>query len=390
MSGFAPGNCVELLCTGAEYFPALEAACDAANHEIYLETYIFEGDATGLRIAQALMRAARRGVTTHLLIDGFGSKGLGTALLQNMRDAGVRTRKFRPQISPWTLRRERLRRLHCKLAVIDAKIAFVGGINIIDDMHTPNQTPPRFDYAVRVEGPLLADIHPVALHLWVLATWAELHRRWRPSPPIAIHSAPCGAQRAAFLIRDNLRHRRDIEHAYLDAIANAKEEIVIACAYFFPGRSFRRALIDAAARRVRVVLMLQGRVEYVLLYYAARALYGQLLGAGIEIYEYHRSFLHAKVAVIDRRWATVGSSNIDPMSLLLAREANIVIDDAGFALKLQSSLNNAMETGARRLRRGDWERHSYSLTVRTMTWICYQLVRFLSGWSSYGRAKEFQ
>ena len=390
MSGFAPGNCIELLCTGAEYFPALEAACDAANHEIYLETYIFEGDATGLRIAQALMRAARRGVTTHLLIDGFGSKGLGMALLQNMRDSGVRTRTVRPQISPWTLRRERLRRLHCKLAVIDAKIAFVGGINIIDDVHTPNQIPPRFDYAVRVEGPLLAEIHPVAMHLWVLATWTELHRRRRPSPPIAIHSAPCGAQRAAFVIRDNLRHRRDIEHAYLDAIANAKEEIVIACAYFFPGRSFRRALIDAAARRVRVVLMLQGRVEYVLLYYAARALYGQLLGAGIEIYEYHRSFLHAKVAVIDRRWATVGSSNIDPMSLLLAREANIVIDDAGFALKLQSSLNNAMETGARRLRRGDWERHSFSLTVRTMTWICYQLVRFLSGWSSYGRAKEFQ
>lgn len=390
MSGFVPGNCIELLCTGAEYFPALEAACDAANHEIYLETYIFEGDVTGRRIAQALMRAARRGVMTHLLIDGFGSKDLGRDLLQNMRDAGVRTRKFRPQISPWTLRRERLRRLHCKLAVIDAKIAFVGGINIIDDMHTPNQIPPRFDYAVRVEGPLLADIHPVAMRLWVLATWTELHRRWRQRPPTAIHAACCGAQRAAFVIRDNLRHRRDIEHAYLDAIANAEDEIVIACAYFFPGRSFRRALIDAAARRVRVVLLLQGRIEYMLLYYAARALYGQFLDAGIEIYEYHRSFLHAKVAVIDRRWATVGSSNIDPLSLLLAREANIVLDDAGFALKLQWSLKNAMETGARQLRRGDWERHSYSLPARTMTWICYQLVRFLSAWSSYGRAQEFQ
>jgi cardiolipin synthase len=390
MGGFVAGNCIELLCTGAEYFPALEAACDAAKREIYLETYIFEGDATGRRIAQALMRAAQRGVMTHLLIDGFGSKDLGRDLLQNMRDAGVRTRKFRPQISPWTLRRERLRRLHCKLAVIDARIAFVGGINIIDDMHAPNQIPPRFDYAVRVEGPLLADIHPVALRLWVLGTWAELHRRWRQRTPAAIDAARCGAQRAAFVIRDNLRHRRDIEHAYLDAIANAKDEIVIACAYFFPGRSFRRALIDAAARRVRVVLLLQGRVEYVLLYYAARALYGQLLDAGIEIYEYHRSFLHAKVAVIDRRWATVGSSNIDPMSLLLAREANIVIDDAEFALKLQASLQNALETGARQLRRGDWERHSYSLLVRTMTWICYQLVRFLSGWSSYGRAQEFK
>jgi len=128
----------------------------------------------------------------------------------------------------------------------------------------------------------------------------------------------------------------------------------------------------------------------VLLYYAARALYGQLLDAGVEIYEYHHSFLHAKVAVIDQRWATVGSSNIDPLSLLLAREANIVIDDAGFALKLLQRLMNAIETGAYRLRSEDWERGSYSLPVRTLTWICYQLVRFLSGWSSYGRAQEFR
>jgi len=266
MTGFVPGNCIELLCSGAEYFPALEAALDAANQEIYLATYIFEGDGTGHRIAQALMRAARRGVMTHLLIDGFGSKDLGRDLMRSMRDAGVRTRIFRPQISLWTLRRERLRRLHCKLTVIDAKIAFVGGINIIDDMQTPSQIPPRFDYAVRLEGPLLAQIHPVAVRLWTLATWTELHQRWRKTSPAAIQAAYCGAQRAAFVIRDNLRHRRDIEHAYLDAIANAKDEIVIANAYFFPGRSFRRALVDAAARRVRVVLLLQGRVEYVLLY----------------------------------------------------------------------------------------------------------------------------
>src|SRR5258706_6885487 len=177
MTGFVPGNCIELLRSGAEYFPALEAACDAAQREIYLATYIFEGDVTGHRIAQALMRAARRGVMTHLLIDGFGSKDLGSDLLQSMQDAGVRTRKFRPQISLWTLRRERLRRLHCKLTVIDAKIAFVGGINIIDDMHTPGQIPPRFDFAVRVEGPLLADIYPVAMRQWTLATWARMRRR---------------------------------------------------------------------------------------------------------------------------------------------------------------------------------------------------------------------
>jgi len=254
-------------------------------------------------------------------------------------------------------------------------------------MHTPDQVPPRFDYAVRVEGPLLAEIHPVVVRLWVLVMWTQFHRRWKKNS-IDVGSAACGTQRAAFFVRDNLRHRNDIERAYLDAIAQATTEVVIANAYFFPGVSFRRALNDAAARGVRVVLLLQGRVEYVLLHYASRALYRYFLDAGVEIYEYHRSFLHAKVAVIDDRWATVGSSNIDPMSLLLAREANVMIDDAGFACGLRASLTEAMELGALRVQPASW--HHQSLPARIMTWICYELVRFLTGWSSYGRAREFK
>ena len=139
---------------------------------------------------------------------------------------------------------------------------------------------------------------------------------------------------------------------------------------------------------MRVVLLLQGRVEYVLLHYASRALYRFFLDAGVEIYEYHRSFLHAKVAVIDERWATVGSSNIDPMSLLLAREANVMIDDAGFARELRASLTEAMDLGAHRVQSQNWQRQS--LAARIMTWICYGLVRFMTGWSSYGRAPEFK
>ena len=277
------------------------------------------------------------------MIDGFGSKDLSDELLQQLRDGGVRVLIYRPDISPWTLRRERLRRQHRKISVIDARIAFVGGINMIDDMHTPRQIPPRFDYAVRIEGPLLADIYPAVTQLWEIVMWTQFRRLWPQHGTPAVRAEPRGTQRAAFVVRDNFRHRNDIERAYLDAIAHAKTEIVIACAYFFPGRSFRRALIEAAARGVHVVLLLQGRVEYLLLHYAARALYGQLLESGIEIHEYHRSFLHAKVAVIDNQWATVGSSNIDPMSLLLAREANVVIDDAGFARELRLSLSEAME-----------------------------------------------
>ena len=142
---------------------------------------------------------------------------------------------------------------------------------------------------------------------------------------------------------------------------------------------------------MRVVLLLQGRVEYLLLHYASRALYRHFLDAGIEIFEYHRSFLHAKVAVIDDRWATVGSSNIDPMSLLLAREANVLIDDAGFARELRASLSEAIETRrAAGAAPRSWERQSHSLSMRVMTWICYGLVRFLSGWSSYGQARDFR
>ena len=387
MTRFVAGNCVQLLRTGSEYFPALEAACDGAAREIYLETYIFSDDATGQRIAGALSRAAARGVFVHVVIDGFGSKDLSADFLQRLRGSGVRVLTFRPQISPWTLRRERLRRLHRKISVFDAKIAFVGGINIIDDMNTPRQIPPRFDYAVRIEGPLLADIYPVVTRLWMLVTWTQLHQHWKQSETLPVQARPCGSQRAAFMVRDNLRHRTAIENGYLTAIDGARSEIFIANAYFFPGKNFRRALTDAAARGVRVVLLLQGRVEYVLLHYASRALYGYFLKAGVEIYEYHRSFLHAKVAVIDDQWSTVGSSNIDPMSLLLAREANVMIDDAGFARELKSSLLDALNTGAQQLQIASWQRQS--LPVRAMTWLCYGLARFLTGWSSYGRAREF-
>ncbi len=390
MNAFLAGNRVQLLRTGAEYFPALQAAIDGACEQIHLETYIFEADTTGRAIAAALSRAAARGVATHVLIDGFGSKDLNTELIDGMRAAGVGLLKFRPEISPWTLKRQRLRRLHRKISVIDGRVAFVGGINVIDDMHTPGQTPPRFDYAVQVEGPLLAEIHRSVSTLWKFVYRTQLRPRLPRSEAVTVKAEVCGSQRTAFVVRDNFRHRNDIEKAYLDAIAGARGEIVIACAYFFPGRTFRRALIDAAARGVRVVLLLQGRVEYLLLHYASRALYMHFLNAGVEIFEYHRSFLHAKVAVIDSRWATVGSSNIDPMSLLLAREANVLIDDAEFARELRLSLDDAIKSGAQAVQRVEWERTSHSLTVRALTWVCYELVRLLSGWSSYGRAREFQ
>lgn len=380
MIRFLDGNQIGLLCNGADYFPALEAAFDQAVREIYLETYIFEYDRTGQQIAAALKRAARRGVTTHLLLDGYGGKTLPREVIDDLRSAGVQVLIYRPVLAKF--RRSSYRRLHRKIAVIDARIAFVGGINIIDDMDTPGQVPPRFDYAVRVEGPLLPQIHEVVRRLWGLVSWSQLKRRRRRQKRVALPVA-AGSTRAAFVIRDNIGHRRDIEEAYLDAINSASSEIVLANAYFLPGRNFRQALIQARQRGVRVVLLLQGRVEYFLLYHATRALYGVFLDAGIEIYEYHRSFLHAKVAVVDGRWATVGSSNIDPFSLLLSREANIVVSDSAFSTQLRASLELAMEEGSRVVTVDAWQHQPFYL--RFLSWLSYGGVRLLMGVAGYGR-----
>ena len=378
---FVGGNLVRLLESGDAYFPALEMAIEQAQQEIYLETYIFADDPTGIRIAAALGRAARRGIAVRVLVDGFGSHEFPQTLGPTLIADGVSVLVYRPQISWLTLRRNRLRRLHRKLVVIDARIAFIGGINIIDDTNTPNQIPPRVDYTVAVEGPVLATVHHAASHLWRQVRWAALRHR-SPLLPSPQPAEEPGAVRAAFVIRDNFRHRRDIEDAYLDAIARAKTEIVVASAYFLPGLSLRLALIDAAARGVNVIVLLQGKVEYSLLHYATRSLYARLLRANVRVFEYHRSFLHAKVAVIDQHWATVGSSNIDPFSLLLAREANLVVRDTGFAQTLRASLQRVMDAGAREISSVEFARRS--LLSRAISRVAYSLMRLSIGVTRYG------
>ena len=216
---FTGGNKLQLLTNGRGYFPALQHAFDAAQSEIYLETYIFADDDTGKRIAAALVRAAGRGVSVHVLIDGFGSKGMIDRIRQLLDAANIEVLVFGPKTSPLTLRRNRLRRLHRKLVVVDACVAFVGGINVIDDMHTPRHTPPRYDYAVRIEGPLVASVLEQAGRLWHRVAWASL-KRGAQRHPLA-DAARHGTQRAALVVRDNLRHRSDIEDAYLEAIRAA-------------------------------------------------------------------------------------------------------------------------------------------------------------------------
>jgi cardiolipin synthase len=356
---FVGGNAVELLQGGDELFPRMREAIAAARHEVWLATYIFHDDDAAQAVARALIDAAARGVAVHVVVDGFGSIATMARVRQLFAGSAVKLEVFRALDRWWAwLQPGQLRRLHQKLCVCDQAVAFVGGINLIDDRHDMNHgwtDTPRLDFAVRVQGPLVAAVHATTRAMWARAHlahgWREevrllarsahpvvraktLLKQLRMNPAPAAQADDTQPMRAAFLVRDNLRHRRIIERSYVEAIRHARSRVDIAVPYFYPGRGFRTALRKAARRGVRVRLLLQGKVDYRIAAMAAQALYEELRGNGVRIFEYTPAFLHAKVALVDDEWATVGSSNIDPLSLLLNLEANVVVRDADFAASL--------------------------------------------------------
>jgi len=380
---FVPGNRLTLLNSGNDYFPAMLAAIDTAEIEIFLESYIFANDEIGHEVANALCRAASRGVQVNVTVDGFGARNFKADFLARLTAAGVRAMFYRPEIGRFHFKRHRLRRLHRKLVVIDARIAFVGGINIIDDNSGPVDMRPHYDYAIRIEGPVLRQVHHAVRRMWETVSWVNFKRRFRLTPVADPCCAAAGTQEAAFLTRDNIRHRNDILHAYLEAIDTAQHDILIANAYFLPGLRFGRALYAAARRGVRITVLLQGKSDHLLYRYATQTLYAAALAAGIRIFEYEKSFMHAKVAVIDGQWATVGSSNIDPFSLLMAKEANLVVRDPAFAGELEASLKNAMAIGARELLADELSHQP--LHSRFLRWLAYALVRAMVGIAGYSQ-----
>jgi cardiolipin synthase len=374
---FRSDHHVQLLQGGHAYFSALIDSVDDSVREVRMETYIFSFHGVGERVAAALERAALRGVAVYLVMDGVGTPTVVPDWAKRFDAAGVQWRVFLPLGRLGVLIPNRWRRLHRKLCVVDGAVAYCGGINVLDDFYDPNHgtlEAPRFDFAVRVTGPLVREVHEATVQFWwrlqaiktmrqkdFAAAWRALQEavflalQARAEGDFGAEEKPSlpgvftYRKSADLVLRDNVRNRSRIERSYRKAIGAAVSEIIIANAYFLPGRKLRKGLIFAARRGVRVRLLLQGRYEYFMQYHAARPVYGALLAAGIEIHEYSVSFLHAKVAVIDGHWSTVGSSNLDPLSLLLAREANIVVDDVAFALDLRERLEVAMAQGGVRV-----------------------------------------
>lgn len=401
MKGLRENHQIVLLQGGGEYFPALLDAIDAAQHEVRMETYIFHFDASGVPVAAALERAAKRGIQVYLVVDGVGTPEIPGEWADRLNASGVNWRVYLPLGHLGVFMPTRWRRLHRKLCVIDGSTAFCGGINILDDFVDPGAgtlSEPRLDFVVKVSGPLVADALDAMVRFWwrmtvaadvrdrdIPAAWHALQERLHlalsehhlvdpvPAPQARQARTKGRGARADLVLRDNLLNRRRIERTYLRAIGAARTEVIIANAYFLPGARLRKALIHAATRGVRVRLLLQGRYEYFLQYHGSRPVIGLLLAAGVEIHEYAASFLHAKVAVIDAHWATVGSSNLDPLSMTLAREANVVIRDRDFAALLRTRLEQAMERGGRQVDAAAFA--DRSLRQRTLEFLAFMAMR---------------
>ncbi|MDH0098309.1 cardiolipin synthase ClsB [Pseudomonas sp. GD04158] len=374
MSGiWRDGNQLELLINGEDYYPRVFACIREARVEVLLETFIIREDKVGLELQEVLIAAARRGVRVVIAVDGYGTADLGREYVSALTREGVRVHVFDPSPKRLGVRTNLFRRLHRKLVVIDGNLAFVGGINYSADHLGDFGEMAKQDYAVEVRGPVVADLHSAMLRF--------LRPALSEPSPAQPSRAPVGDMRVMLLERDNERHTTDIEDAHLAAFEAARQRLVIANAYFFPGYRVLRALRNASRRGVKVTLILQGQPDMRWVQAFSRLLYNYLLREGVVIYEYCQRPLHGKVALVDEEWVTVGSSNLDPLSLALNLEANLVIRDRAFNQLLhdhlqQLSAEHCQRIALERVVRGYWWR-------APVVFLCFHFLRrfpAIAGW----------
>ncbi|ALB62153.1 Cardiolipin synthetase [Cronobacter condimenti 1330] len=340
------GNHIELLENGDAFYPAVFDAIDKAHSKVILETFIWFDDNVGRKLHEVILRAAQRGVSVEVLLDGYGSPDLSDEFVGSLTSAGVMFRYYDPRPRLMGMRTNVFRRMHRKIVVIDGEVAFVGGINYSAEHMSDYGPEAKQDYAVRVEGPVVQDIYQ-----FVLSNLGEeqVSRWWQRRYQQAVENTMPGEAQALFIWRDNNDHRDDIERHYLKMLANAKKEVIIANAYFFPGYRLLHAMRNAARRGVKVKLIVQGEPDMPIVKVGARLLYNYLVKGGVEVYEYLRRPLHGKVALMDDHWATVGSSNLDPLSLSLNLEANLIIHDTQFNQTLRENLTRLIREDCKRV-----------------------------------------
>ncbi|HEX8878324.1 MAG TPA: cardiolipin synthase ClsB [Phycisphaerales bacterium] len=352
------------------YFGAMFEAIDAAREEVLVETYIFHLDRTGTQFFEHAAAAVRRGVRVRMLVDGLGSPEFLGAGEQRIRDAGIQlviyNRTGRVPIGALH------DRMHRKLVVVDRSVAFLGGINIADEYAGLEIEGSFYDLAVRARGPVAADAADLSDELFARATSSTIRRVWRRLRRPRGRGGRDSNARTRIVARDNHLRKNTIEREYVRAIKSARESIVMAHAYFLPSHGLVHALCAAARRGVKVLVVIQGRAEHRVLRAAQWHLYDRLTRAGVTLYGYECCYLHAKVMAVDDRWCTIGSSNLEPWSLMSNLEINLVSEEPAFVAAVKRDVEDRLEDECCHIdmsRQGWWGRVWSALAYELFLWI---------------------
>ncbi len=371
-SAYSSHNQVQLVRGGHDYFQVLFRMVEEAKFSIHLQIYIFENDETGIAVADALMKAAKRGVQVYLLLDGYASQHLPDEFIATLKANGVQFRWFEPVF------RSRYfyfgRRMHHKILVTDALHSLIGGVNIsnrYNDM--PGQTA-WLDWALYSKGEVSAELYNLCVDVWNKAGWGKKKNQLlKTEASIHLHGEEC-------LVRvrrnDWVRRKNQISRSYLEMFRKAESHITIMSSYFLPGRAFRRNMAQAAKRGVKIKVIAAGTSDIALAKHAERYLYRRMLKLKIQLYEYQPNVLHGKLSTYDSKFVTVGSYNVNNLSAYASIELNLDIQNNPFAEKVEKTLEEIMEQDCILITEKEFEKHN-TLIKRIWQRICYEIIRFL-------------
>lgn len=380
--GYIKSDFIRLLRAGSEYFDLLEQVIAEATHSIHLQTYIFEYDDTGERIAKALIQAARKGVKVFMVVDGYASQELPSRFISTLRESGIYFNFFNPLLKSKQFYFGR--RLHHKIVVVDGKKSLVGGINISNNYNDTTRNVAWLDWALYAEGNISRSLQRVCEARLRKSFVRAMYRT--VSPPDHFSTSE-NAYWVRPRINDWIRRKREVTRSYLEMLSKARSQVMIISSYFLPGRIMRRHLREATKRGVTVKVIVAGISDVILAKYAERYRYRWLLRNNIEVYEYQRKVLHAKLAVYDSTWVTIGSYNVNNMSAYASVELNIDVLNSGFALDMEARLDRIIQLECTRISKDFYESQNFwNRFLQRMAHYVYRVGLFL--FTFYVKEKE--
>jgi cardiolipin synthase len=366
-------NKVKLIKAGEEYFNTLLRLIREARDNIHIQTYIYDDDETGKQVANALKEAVKRGVSVYLMADGYASQAMSATFINELRNSGIHFRFFNPFF------RSRYfyfgRRMHHKIAVIDTKWTLVGGINIADRYNDMPGKPAWLDFALLTEGEIAKDL---CILCW--KTWNGFAANMGMTPceetQINFDFSPEKCSQVRMRRNDWVRRKNEITATYVYMLRNANKNVTILCSYFLPGNVIRKQMIYAIKRGVSIRVIAAGRSDVVLAKYAERWLYVWLLRNGIELYEYQKNILHAKIATSDDEWMTIGSYNINNISTYASIELNLDVHDPGFAKNVRQMLEEIITKDCVRIT-PLYQLKTRNIFKQFIRWLSFQFIRII-------------